>query len=1154
MLQKFRIRSMNEVEADLKFQTILKSSFSDTVEKVWIKNVRSALMKRLIGKLLFSAFSLSLFLLTFSNGAAAQDLDDVTISGRVTDTNGAAIVGATVTATQIEKNLERTFVTNEEGRYRIVELQPGTYKVRATASGFGAKEQIDLITIAGQNLQLDFTLAPAGVQAEQTVTIGGDDAPAVDTTRTVVGGTVTQREVEELPNNTRNPLDLVFTLGGVTEEPLSTRDLADERGSRTDTTGPRTTPEEAGIFALSGGAAYSNNITIDGFDNNDDRAATFRFQPSIESIDEVQVITNQFSAEYGRASGGRVNIRTRAGSNRLRGRIYYFFADESLNANGWRNNFRGVSRPPYQRNIPGFTLGGPLPFGYFKNRTFFFTALEYDDVYDTAQTDTYVPIGQNPRFALPAPTTGERITDFGATLGRYIVETTTPRRNTIFTARIDHNFTDTQTMTVSYQLGRLRDKRIFYGGNSLPEALLGRRRDTDAINLAFNSVFNANTVNQFRFQYSVLEPNFVASGQEANPVVLISFREPGRTSNTTLTAGSSTLGASERRERRLQFQDTFSYVAGGHSLRFGGDIQRVNSTFIDLSDASGTYNFGNPISSTTVTQCRNAQNQVLQGGVNAFLANCVVRYRHNFFTDSTQKNTYYGIFAQDEWRALNNLTLSFGARYERETIIDDKNNWGPRFAVAWDPFKKGKGVVRFGAGVFYNRVLLRTIDDFRRSENEIEFDTNRVPTTGGARDSYLQQLSNLFPNRLTPDDPLVRRYISEGFNRLSFFRRLDPNIEVPESYQFNLGFEREIGNGFVFEANATYNKTVRLWREFNANAPDPRRAGNFSTLTEALINCTNPAVCQWLNTSIRFERAGTSAPNERPAGNLIFVNLDSLSGSTAASSPYGRARDAARFLRPVDPNLGQIEQVASIGNALYRGLILELRRRYRKIGFGFGTSFRAVYTLSKLEDDGVVNTSSAQVVGDFEAEFSRSLLDRRHRFAFSGVFDTPSWLGKLRFSPVLRLASGAPFNISNGGDDQDDRNLDDVNTDRPNFSGSFEDLRWRLDTDPINPALLTAFSLPPLGTPGNLPRNAGQGPGQFIFDLNVSRVFKFTERMSLRPSLEIDNVFNATVFSFGSEFINATSASAITLIPSDFLVPRRTLRPRQIRLGLRFDF
>ncbi|MCU1289036.1 MAG: hypothetical protein JWN60_1265, partial [Acidobacteria bacterium] len=174
-------------------------------------------MQKFHGKFRLSFLFVCLSLLSFSSANFAQDLDDVTISGRITDSNNAPIVGATVTATQVEQNVERTVTADEEGRFRIVELKPGVYKVRASANGFGAKERIELQTISGQNLQLDFSLAPASVQAEQTVTVTDDDVPVVDTTRTVVGGTVTQREIEELPNSSRNALDLVFTLGGVTE-------------------------------------------------------------------------------------------------------------------------------------------------------------------------------------------------------------------------------------------------------------------------------------------------------------------------------------------------------------------------------------------------------------------------------------------------------------------------------------------------------------------------------------------------------------------------------------------------------------------------------------------------------------------------------------------------------------------------------------------------------------------------------------------------------------------------------------------------------------------------------------------------------------------------------------------------------------------------
>src|SRR5688572_10074591 len=307
----------------------------------------------LAGRLAFAA----VFVLTFGVlfVVSAQDLDEVTITGRITDPNGLAVAGASVKATHSETGTERTAVTDGDGRYKLIELKPGIYKVAATQTGFGPKERSTLETVSGQTVQVDFQLAPAAVTAGADVTVSDENAPAVDTTRTIVGGTVTEREIEEIPNNTRNPLDLVLTLGGTSEEQLSTNDLADDRGAN-----PSGAPLEQGNFSLSGGTAYSNNLTIDGLDNNDDRSSRDRFQPSLEAIDEVQVISNQFSAEYGRASGGRVNLRTRAGTNRLRGRAFFFYRDDGLNANSWYNNSRNIPRPELREMIPGFSLSGPV--------------------------------------------------------------------------------------------------------------------------------------------------------------------------------------------------------------------------------------------------------------------------------------------------------------------------------------------------------------------------------------------------------------------------------------------------------------------------------------------------------------------------------------------------------------------------------------------------------------------------------------------------------------------------------------------------------------------------------------------------------------------------------------------------------------------------
>ena len=1098
----------------------------------------------------------TLFLLILSFGAVAQDLDDVTMTGRVTDSNGLAVVGATVSAVSSEMGVERTVTTDDDGRYRIIELKPGVYKIKVSASGFGIQETPEIRTISAQNVQKDFKLAPADVRAEQTVTVTDDDVPAVDITRTIVGGTVTQREVEELPNVSRDALDLVFTLGGVTEEPLSVRDLSFDKGGRTESA-PSSGLLEGGVFALSGGAAYSNNITIDGLDNNDDRVAGIRFQPSIESIDEVQVITNQFSAEYGRASGGRVNIRTRAGSSKFRGRAFYFFSDESLNANSWSNNRRGVERYPFQQRIPGFTFGGPVPVGYFKNKTSFFTSYEYDYTFDTTITDTWLPVARHPDFPLPEPTSSETIIDFGSPLGRFVDGSDTPRKIHRFTARGDHNFNSQHSITLSYQYGNTNDLRQFNGGNRLAESLIGKRSTTGALNFTHNYVISAKAVNQLRFQHSTLKPQFVSPGQDENPVVIISFREPGNNFNTSLVAGSSTLGTSGREEERLQLQDTFTYLAGDHALRFGFDFQQVDSTFIDLSDATGTYNFADPLATTTVPQCltnpelpNSATNPRIRGGVNSFPRGCVQRYRHNFFTNSDITNKYFGVFVQDDWKLRPRLTLNLGLRYEREQVVEDNNNWGPRVGLAWAPFKDNKGVVRFGAGIFYNRVLLRTVDDYQRGQNEIIFDTNRVSSTGGARDVYLRELSNIFPSVLTPDHPLVQQYIAAGLNNNSFFRSLSPDLQIPESYQFNLGFEREVMKGYVFEANLTFNKTIKLWREVNTNAPIVPTG--FDDLADYLANGITTG-------NTRFEFAGITAPDSRTVSGVTFYNLDSQNRSTASATPYGRALTFANALKPF-PTAGQTEQVGSLGSSWYKGLILEIRRRYARIGRGFGTSFRAVYTLSSLKDDGIVNTSSAQIPGDFRSEWSRSLLDRRHRFALSGTFDTPSWLGKLRFSPILRIASSAPFNISNGGQDADDRNLDDVNSDRPNFSGDLDDIVWRGVNDPVNLDLARAFTLAPIGRAGDLPRNSGTGPMQFIFDLNISREFRFGERFRLRPQIEFNNILNATVYSFGSEFINYEAVGAnptpaqLEELRIGFLVPTRAMRPRDIRLGIRFDF
>jgi hypothetical protein len=1103
----------------------------------------------LLGVLLFAAINLA-----ETKSLSAQDLDNVTLTGRVLDQSGAIIQGATIEATLMNTGAARATVTDDEGRYRIIQLKPGVYNLRASFADFVPLEKKELPLIAGKNVQLELTLLPEGITVDP-VTVTAADTPAIDTTRTVVGGTVTNGEVESLPLNSRSPLDLIFTLPGVSEEALSTRDLAEDRN-----TTAADTPEESGTFSLAGGPAYSNNITIDGMDNNDDRAARERFQPSIEAVEEVQIVTNQFAAEYGRASGGRINIRTRGGSNQYRVRAFYFFRDDYLNANTSNNKAQGLSRLPLTEHNPGFTLSGPVrvPLYDGRTKTFFFTAYEYTTILDSATIDTLVPTQQNPLFAIPRPT----VTDpalvgplrFAAGIAPFISTISTPVRNHILTTRIDHRFSDLHNGSVLYQLGRQNNLRQFSGGNRLAESLLGKTRNSDAISYTDNFVVSSSLVNETRFQFSRLAPGLTAGGGR-QPVVLITLDDPLPTSDSsrrsgTLVAGSSTSGASDRRESRVQGQEILSWIHGAHSLKFGGDVQQISSTFIDLSDISGTYSFSNALD---------------------FIANTPSRFRQNFQAESTQHNTYMGFFVQNDWNLLKNLVLTYGLRYEKETIMKDRNNWGPRISAAYDPSNNGKTVIRIGAGVFYNRALLRTIDDFTLGAQQRFFDTNDLidPLTGavGSADFHRAFIAaNLrFPETLIVDSPLVQNF---GVLNAGFSRRLDPALRIPESYQANAGFERDLGLGFVFETNYTFNRGLHLWREFNSNPPKlPAGFRNFSeylALRDFVNFRSSPfGIRPLYNVStagdlVRFVLSPADPANPNAVTRILelgvpisLINLNSFTSSTSVQV----AQAVLNRFRP-DPTHADIQQLIAAGNSFYHGLTFELRKRLKQTK-DFAISFRSAYTFSHLTDDGIVNTSDALVAGDFFAERARSLLDRRHRFVFSGTFDVPHYLGKLRFSPVVRLASGAPFNISIGGAD---RNLDDVGNDRPIFRGDTRLLHWRRPGDPIDPAILSLFSLPTIGQTGNLPRNAGQGPGQFFFDLNITREFHLTEHMRLRPVVEFDNVLNTTVFSFGSEFINFSSF-APTATPEQrqafldsFLVTTRTLHPRQVRVGVRLDF
>jgi hypothetical protein len=1069
--------------------------------------------------------------------SSADDLDYVSFEGIVIDANNAAIANARVIAHHITTAHERAVKTDSEGRYRLTKLAPGTYALHVEATGFQTLKYENLETSAGTNVRRDFKISLASVEEQVTIDAAIDPV-LIDTSRTVVGGTITRAQIEQLPVESRNPLDLVYILPSVTPPPFSDRDLVEGENRNSF----RRTPEEAGIFSLIGGTPFSNNITIEGLDNNDDRAARERFVPSPQAVEEVQVITNQFSAEYGRASGGRVNLRLRSGANRYRGQAFYYFRDESLNANGFRRNAdpRRGFRIPYQNQNPGVSFGGPIK----KEKLFFFATYEYDFIYDRAEIITLLPTATNSAFPLPRPNgtdLGSTALDElgrtvavngGAAVGLYDETVTTPRAAHTWQTRSDWNESNNHTLFAIYTLARNRDERGFSGGRRTLDTLQSIGRNSQSIALGDNLVISPRAVNNLRFQFSRLTPSDISPLN--NPVIIIDIDDPRDirsvpgvsgtppanpfTRSGTLTAGASTLSGSERREDRYQVQETLNYVRGAHTLRFGGDVQNIRSRFVDLEDTTGVFRFAS---------------------VADFLAGRPSRYEHRFDTEAEQRNTYTGIFVQDDWRARPNLTFSFGLRWDNETILRDRNNFGPRVSFAWDPFKSAKTTVRAGYGIFYSRALLRTLDDYTLTSNTVRIDTNNE-----AARPLLAALR--FPQPLAANDPRVRQL---GVPEAGFLRRLGDDFRIPESYQASLGLEREIARGFKIEINYVFNRGLHLWREINANAP--RLPVGFNDFAAYLTsrdfdNSLDPATGQRPLTQtdnadiVRFNlsdvRSVTMRQNNRT---IITFGLNDQSVARNVGSLAAALR-AVRNLRP-NPALTQIEELQARGNSYYHGVSVEMQRRFAKRGH-----VRANYTLSKLIDDGVLNDSSPLRVGDFRSERASSLLDARHRIAMSGHYEMPSLLGRVALAGILNLSSARPFTIGTSGQD---RNLDDVDNDRPNFSGDLDAIKWRRFGDPLNQTLADAFTLPAMGTTGNLPRNAGRGPGIYTLNLRASRGFNLAERRRLELQIEAFNPFNATVFNFGAEFVDFAPNSL-----ANFLVPARTVKPRTMRLGLKLEF
>jgi outer membrane receptor protein involved in Fe transport len=670
---------------------------------------------RRVGRINFTVGVFALFLcLTCGVNVFAQST--ATLTGTVTDPQGAIVPGAKVTVRSQATGIERTAQTGEDGNYQIASLPPGVYTVEVQAQGFQTQTASGLVVEVARTVAQNFQLTVGSVS--QTVTVVSD-TPVVETATTSVGQVIDQKTVQEIPLNGRHMVDLgLLVPGTVAPNPATGFLTAPIRG------------QGSLAFNTAGQREDTTNYQINGINLNDMVQNQITFQPSISTIQEFKVDNSTFSAEYGRNSGAIVNVATRSGTNAFHGELFEFFRNEALDA----RNFFDLKKPPFKRNQYGLSLGGPVYLPRFgeggrpvmsgKNRTFFFFSFE----------------GLRQRQGLTAnsqvPTTAQRAAATDPVTRRLyalipLPNATDARGNPIFvgsaTAPVD---LDQWTLDLSHNLGtndRLHGyyayqtdlRRESLSGTTIPGFGDTRKGRRQLFTLNETHTFGPNLVNEARLGVNRISISFLPNAalnpasfgintgiNDAIGLPVINVTSIG------LTFGGPAAEPQGRGDTTYVLSDTLNYLRGKHSFKFGGEVRRfLNNNF---SIDPGTFTFTN---------------------VNTFNAGTASAFA---ITQGSSTNSItsdaMGLFVQDNYKLRPNLTLELGLRwdwnktpterFDRFVVFDpttvslrrvgtdiDKiyhendKNFEPRLGFAWDPWGDGKTSVRAAYAVLVEQPI-----------------------------------------------------------------------------------------------------------------------------------------------------------------------------------------------------------------------------------------------------------------------------------------------------------------------------------------------------------------------------------------------------------------------------------------------------------------
>jgi carboxypeptidase family protein/TonB-dependent receptor-like protein len=701
---------------------------------------------------LVPAIVCALFLVS-AQAFAQETINSASVNGRVTDPQGAVVPGAPVVARHMTTGTQSETVTDSQGRFRFPYLKVGPYEVTVHLQGFSAPTR-KLTLTAGSAFDIAVALSVEKLEANVTVT---GDATVLEAARSQIAGTVTQAEVQALPMNGRQFLDLALLVPGVSPTNTASSQLFAETSA---------VPGQG--LSVGSQRNFSNNYIVDGLSANDDAAGLSGIPYGVDAVEQFQVVTSGGQAELGRALGGYINVVTKSGTNVTQGDAYGYFRDDSLNA---PNPLTGTTLPMSQEQYGG-SIGGPVT----KNRTFYFANVEQRRL-DQSGLVT-IPVAT-------ATTINARLAAIGypgalVTTGAYA----NPVNSTNVFGRIDHQVSGAELFTLRYsEYDVASSNSRGAGGTSTPSASAGLDNGDRAVSAANIWTWSPRTVNEARAQFTYSDLKALPT-DPVGPAVSIS----GVASFGTLS------GAPQRRLNRMfEAVDNLSHQAGPHALRAGVNVLFNDDTITFPGSTRGSYAFSS-------------------------LANFLSGvYNNAGFTQTfgrfeiSQANPNLGVYAQDEWKASPDLTLNAGVRYDLQwlqTIHTDTDNVAPRVGFAWTPTPSRRTIIRGSGGLFYDRVPLRAVANALLSAGN----TTDITRLGRVSVSLSpgQAGAPAFPNILSAAVPLVT---------LPSLTTMNPNMQNAYSRQASVEVEQQLGERITLSAGYQYARGVDLIIQVNQNVP-----------------------------------------------------------------------------------------------------------------------------------------------------------------------------------------------------------------------------------------------------------------------------------------------------------------------------------------------